>query len=104
MGFELGQSNAAWMLEHNFLPGLEQDSTRIALELYRASASQGILSSLLAIGDIYYYGRGIPKNWKESALMYQQAESGKHTIGAFNLGFMYEFGAGVPKDLLIAKR
>lgn len=107
MGLELGQNNAAWMLEHNFLPKLEPDSIKIALDLYKSSAAQDMqvsTTSLLAIGDIYFYGRGIPKNWNQSAAVYRHAEHQKSSRGAFNLGFMYEFGAGLPKDVQMAKR
>ncbi|GMH46075.1 hypothetical protein BSKO_14039 [Bryopsis sp. KO-2023] len=103
MGLELGQSNAAWMLEHNFVVG-SSDSIQLALQLYKGSAEQDTTGALLSIGDIYFYGRGIEKNWDQSAAVYRQAEKKRSARAAFNLGFMYEYGAGVPKDLHMARR
>lgn len=104
MGLELGQSNAAWMLEHGFAPGNISDNVRMALGLYKSSAEQENTNSLLAVGDIFYYGRGIPKDWNRSSGVYQLAEKQKSSRAAFNLGFMYQYGAGLPQDLKLAKR
>lgn len=104
MGLELGQSNAAWMLEHGFGPGHLPQSVHMALGLYKWSAEQENTNSLLAVGDIFFYGRGIQKDWNRSSGVYQLAEKQKSSRAAFNLGFMHQYGAGVPKDPHLAKR
>lgn len=73
-------------------------------QLYKGSSDQETTGALLSIGDIYYYGRGIEKNWDQSAAVYMQAEKRKSARGAFNLGYMYQYGAGVPQDLHMARR
>ena len=67
MGYEYGQSNAAWMLEHGLGPGQVSQNIHMALGLYKWSAEQENTNSLLAVGDIFYYGRGIEKDWKRSS-------------------------------------
>ena len=104
MGLELGQSNAAWMLEHGLGPGHLSQNIHMALGLYKWSAEQENTNSLLAVGDIFYYGRGIEKDWNRSSGVYQLAEKQKSSRAAYNLGFMYQFGTGLPKDHHLAKR
>eukprot|EP00210_Caulerpa_lentillifera_P007515 g7181.t1 len=104
MGLELGQSNAAWMLEHGLAPGRLSENIQLALKLYKWSAEQENTNSLLAVGDVFYYGIGLEKDWKKSSGIYQLAEKQKSSRAAFNLGFMYQYGAGLPKDLHLARR
>jgi len=103
MGSELGQSNAAWMLTHGY--GYEgEQAAQLAITLYQRAAEQGNHEALLQIGDSYYYGRGVPRDWSHAAQVY--GEASKHRIGqaSYNLGFMHEYGAGLPQDLHLAKR
>jgi len=104
MGLELGQSNAAWMLEHGWGPGSEKDNILLALQLYRGAAEQDNKEALLSIGDIHYYGRGVEKDWRHAAAVYRQASDKRNARAAFNLGFMHQYGAGLPQDLHLAKR
>ena len=104
MGLELGQSNAAWMLEHGLGPGSQKENILLALQLYKSSSEQDYKESLLSIGDIHYYGRGVDKDWKEAAAVYRQAYNKKNARAAYNLGYMHEYGAGLPQDLHLAKR
>lgn len=80
------------------------DNIHLALKMYKWSAEQENTNSLLAVGDVFYYGRGIEKDWTRSSGIYQLAEKQKSSRAAFNLGFMHQFGAGLPKDLHLAKR
>ncbi|CAD7697687.1 unnamed protein product [Ostreobium quekettii] len=104
MGLELGQSNAAWMLEHGLGPGSQRENILLALELYKSSAEQDNKEALLSIGDIYYYGRGVEKDWRQAAAVYRQAFEKRNARAAFNLGYMHQYGAGLPQDLHLAKR
>ena len=46
----------------------------------------------------YYYGIGVPQNYKLAAKWYQQASKQGHLDAMNNLGIMYSKGLGVEKD------
>jgi SEL1 protein len=138
LGFELAQSNAAWMYEMNIgqwwvvdhsngnggvstsqqiteaSEGTSEDDTsspsphytaRRALELFRDAAQQGSADAHLKLGDFYYSGVGTSENVNKSAACYWLASDMRHPQATFNLGWMYQRGAGsLPKDLHLAKR
>lgn len=103
MGSELGQSNAAWMLTHGY--GYEgEHAAQLAITLYQRAAEQGNHEALLQIGDSYYYGRGVPRDWTHAAQVYGEASKHRVAQASYNMGFMHEYGAGLPQDLHLAKR
>ena len=103
MGSELGQSNAAWMLTHGY--GYSGPyAAQLAITLYQRAAEQGNHEALLQIGDSYYYGRGVPRDWSYAAQVYGEASKHRIALASYNLGFMHEYGAGLPQDLHLAKR
>ncbi|KAK9842763.1 hypothetical protein WJX74_002011 [Apatococcus lobatus] len=103
MGMELGQANAAWMLSHGY--GYDKaGAAPVAVALHQRAAAQGNVDALLSIGDSYYYGRGVPRDWQRAAQVYGEAAARRNAQALFNLGFMYEYGAGLPQDLHLAKR
>jgi TPR repeat protein len=55
---EIGQSNAAWMLDRGFAHAGHQAAS-VATALFKRSAEQGNVMSLLQLGDCYYYGSGV---------------------------------------------
>lgn len=103
MGSELGQSNAAWMLTHGY--GYDgPHAAQLAITLYQRAAEQGNHEALLEVGDSYYYGRGVSRDWPRAAQVYGEASKHRIAQASYNLGFMHEFGAGLPQDLHLAKR
>ncbi|KXZ44261.1 hypothetical protein GPECTOR_70g492 [Gonium pectorale] len=102
LGLEVAQSNAAWMLERGYVPGANASS--LAFSLYKQSAAQDNVHSLLCMGDAYFYGRGVEQDWIRSAAIYYEAYQERSPEAMFNLGFMHEFGVGVPRDLHLAER
>jgi SEL1 protein len=58
LGMEIGQSNAAWMLDRGFAHAGHQAAS-VATALFKRSAEQGNVMSLLQLGDCYYYGSGV---------------------------------------------
>ena len=57
-GSEVGQVNAAFLLEQGYCFGMTRsDCTRASVRLWRAAARQGNLEACLRVGDFYYYGR-----------------------------------------------
>ncbi|ORX91693.1 HCP-like protein [Basidiobolus meristosporus CBS 931.73] len=109
MGYEIGQTNVAWLLDHDRFEIMEQSPDLIPKDLpliyWARSANQGQSNSKVKMGDYYYYGIGTEVDLKKAALCYEKAA--KHDLnelGMWNLGWMYENGLGVPKDFHLAKR
>ncbi len=69
------------------------------------AAEQGNADANLRLGDYYYYGMGGVKPDLAKAVSYYRTASDLNNAQAtFNLGYMHQFGEGVPKDLHLAKR
>eukprot|EP00958_Prasinococcus_capsulatus_P012922 scaffold1312_cov393-Prasinococcus_capsulatus_cf.AAC.7 len=109
MGYEVGQSNAAYMLQRGL--GASQhlyrnrtDMALKALEYHQMAAEQGNVQSMVDIGDAFYYGRGIDENMVKAVSVYTHASKHKSAQATFNLGYMHEQGLGVGKDVHLAKR
>src|SRR5262249_27416356 len=74
-GYELAQSNAAWMYDKGLGSFNVDPSTkfRLAFDYFRNSAEQKNPLSLLKLGDYYFYGLGTPVNYEKAVLYYQAA-------------------------------
>eukprot|EP00906_Rhabdomonas_costata_P008730 RCo012395 len=122
-GFEIGQGNLAYLLDQQAglrdLPvdlifplngglaanmTLQQKYRERALFWYTRSAEQGNADSIVKVGDYYYYGWGTEVDMPESVERYRDASNRGHAQAMFNLGYMHEFGKGVPRDFFLAKR
>ncbi|KAK9733141.1 hypothetical protein RND81_04G046400 [Saponaria officinalis] len=113
LGYEVAQSNAAWILDKAGEPslclgasGLCTDTERHqrAHSLWWQASEQGNEHAALLIGDAYYYGRGTEKDYERAAEAYKHARSQANAQALFNLGYMHEHGQGLPYDLHLAKR
>ncbi|CAL5215377.1 unnamed protein product [Lathyrus oleraceus] len=113
MGYEVAQSNAAWILdkygERSMCmgdSGLCTDAERHqrAHSLWWQASEQGNEHAALLIGDAYYYGRGTVRDYDRAAEAYLHAKSQSNAQAMFNLGYMHEHGQGLPLDLYLAKR
>jgi SEL1 protein len=103
MGFEVAQSNAAYLLRKLHPSPTPAVLQRISRLLTRASL-QGSLDATVRLGDMYYSGEGAPLDLTKAASLYQKAAGSKNPEAMFNLGAMHHFGLGLPKDLHLAKR
>ncbi|CAA2987130.1 ERAD-associated E3 ubiquitin- ligase component HRD3A [Olea europaea subsp. europaea] len=113
MGYEIAQSNAAWILdkygEHIVCMGesgicTDEDRHKRAHDLWWQASEQGNEHAALLIGDAYYYGRGMERDYDRAAEAYMHAKSQENAQAMFNLGYMHEHGQGLPFDLHLAKR
>ncbi|KAG8388040.1 hypothetical protein BUALT_Bualt02G0083800 [Buddleja alternifolia] len=113
IGYEVAQSNAAWILdkygERSMCmgeSGICTDSERHqrAHSLWWKASEQGNEHAALLIGDAYYYGRGTDRDYDRAAEAYMHAKSQSNAQAMFNLGYMHEHGQGLPFDLHLAKR
>ncbi|KAF9930209.1 ERAD-associated protein [Linnemannia zychae] len=130
-GFEVGQSNFAWILDRELpstryltmltspkrspliamsespLVGLASPSRllEMALVYWTRSANQGDVDARVKMGDYYYMGIGAEQDYKKATACYQvAAESESSAMAMWNLGWMHENGVGVAKDFYLAKK
>eukprot|EP00252_Welwitschia_mirabilis_P001496 TRINITY_DN1135_c0_g1_i1.p1 TRINITY_DN1135_c0_g1~~TRINITY_DN1135_c0_g1_i1.p1 ORF type:complete len:678 (+),score=132.79 TRINITY_DN1135_c0_g1_i1:342-2375(+) len=113
LGYEIAQSNAAWILdkygEYDICIGRsgicgDVERHQRAHNLWWRASEQGNEQAALLIGDAYYYGRGTERDFERAAEAYMHAHSQANAQAMFNLGYMHEHGEGLPYDLHLAKR
>lgn len=125
LGYESAQSNVAFLLEtgrsgaHNFgsaylcLPPLLAEQVTIgdedwqrfeAFTQWKRAANQGNVDAQIKTGDYFYYGLGVPVDYRKAVQMYRAAEVENSALALFNLGYMHENGLGIQQDFHLAKR
>ena len=115
-GYVEAQMNAAWLLQRISTETLDlekrHEAQNKARVLFSRAASQGNVMAKLRLGDWYYYDLGgsaldsdsNDNNLKHSVSYYRSASLSQSSQAMFNMGFMYQFGMGVPVDLHLSKR
>ncbi|CAG8554689.1 351_t:CDS:10, partial [Diversispora eburnea] len=102
-GYDVGQSNVAWLLDKGNTPKPDVSREKLALLYWTRSANQGNADSRVKMGDYYFKGFGTKSDYEKAAACYQvAAESDYSAMAMWNLGWMYENGIGV--DFHLAKR
>ena len=109
-GSNRAASNAAWLLQKQ--RGIDGKVAKrfpggadyLLISLLNDSAISGHVRSLLQLGDLFYYGRGVERNLKLAFGSYHDAMEQGSAQAMFNLGTMYQFGIGVEQDFHLAKR
>ncbi len=85
--------------------GVPEDKVK-SYEWTLKAANNGYPDAQFYMGEYYFYGNeiiGIDKNNNEAVKWYLKAAEKKHAGAANRVGFMFENGLGVPKDLPHAK-
>ena len=111
MGYEVAQSNAAYILDRlyvdeNSIAGRDanvdqgvatnddhakKNLQQLALFFYQKARKQGNHNHDLRLGDYYYYGMGgLKKNLTIAADYYRKASANGNAQGAYSLATMYE--------------
>ncbi|CAH1763166.1 9251_t:CDS:10, partial [Entrophospora sp. SA101] len=112
-GYEIGQSNVAWLLDRDksmwhlthSTPEFDPIQDKLALIYWTRSANQGNVDSRVKMGDYYFKGFGTEADYEKAAACYQvAAEIDFSAMAMWNIGWMYENGIGFPKDFNLAKR
>ncbi|KAI6652233.1 hypothetical protein LOD99_7250 [Oopsacas minuta] len=106
LGYEVAQSNTAFLLENyekQLFPQLSDPGFR-AFHMWTRSADQGSSLSKIRLGDYNYYGIGRPVDYHSAVNEYKEAAKAQDPQAKFNMGYMYERGLGVVKDFPLAKR
>jgi TPR repeat protein len=71
---------------------------------YRVRAEQGDPKSQWALGAMYYYGKGVSKDYAEAVRWYRKSAEQGDPTGEYSLAHMYHYGKGVPQDDSEAER
>ncbi|XP_078316413.1 protein sel-1 homolog 1-like isoform X2 [Crassostrea virginica] len=106
MGYEVAQSNVAYMLDQGEV-GMFEDTEVLerALLQWSRAASQGSTVARVKMGDYHFYGYGTKIDYETAASHYRLASEQQHSAQAmFNLGYMHEQGLGLKQDVHLAKR
>jgi len=105
-GFEVAQSNVAWMIDSAqiYNSSVHPNLNQLALINWNRAANQGVVEARLKMGDYYFYGIGVPVNFEKAASYYQIAADEKSSMALWNLAWMHENGFGVAKDYHLSKR
>nr|CAD7403815.1 unnamed protein product [Timema cristinae] len=106
LGYEVAQSNAAFLLDKGDVSLFPEPDTYVrALMYWGRAAAQGYSAAQVKLGDYHYYGLGTPVDYEMAATHYRLASEQQHNAQAmFNLGYMHEQGLGMTQDIHLAKR
>ncbi|GFT47981.1 protein sel-1 homolog 1 [Nephila pilipes] len=106
LGYEVAQSNAAFLLDRGDIDVIPKNETFYrALMYWSRAAGQGYSVARVKVGDYHYYGYGTEVDYETAANQYKIASEQQHNAQAmFNLGYMHEQGLGMKKDIHLAKR
>lgn len=70
-----------------------------AIKHYKMAASDGYKPAYNEIGRLYYYGKGVKKNYSKAAHWLEKAAAFHYDrVSLYNLGQLYRQGKGVNKD------
>jgi len=75
-----------------------------ALESWRPMADEGHATAQYCLGNMYYWGRGVPKDRRQAIQWYRRAAEQGHAVAQLDLGNAYRWGEGVKQDLSLAAR
>ena len=64
----------------------------------KAMAQRGDASAQELLGEMYYFGRGVPQNYEEAVKYLRLAAEQGRADAQFKLGVMYSYGKGVAQD------
>lgn len=109
LGYEVAQSNVAFMLDRQETEQLfdptSVDMWKRALVFWSRAAAQGYSAARVRLGDYYYYGHGTDIDYETAAYHYRIASEQQNNAQAmFNLAYMHELGRGMKQDIHLAKR
>jgi TPR repeat protein len=66
--------------------------------VYRVRAEKGDAKSQFALGGMYYYGKGVPKDYVEAARWYLKSAEQGDVNAQSSIASMYYDGKGLPQD------
>ncbi len=72
------------------------------LQTLKIHASQGDADAQNNLGESYFKGKGVPKNYAQARLWFEKAAAQGHAYAQNNLAELYFAGLGVPQDYVRA--
>ncbi len=79
-------------------------NTAESIQWYRMAADEGSAEGQFKLGDIYYNGKGVPKDHTEAMKWFRKAADAGNVRAQITLGFMYHEGREMPRDYVEAAR
>jgi TPR repeat protein len=100
---ELGHIRAQWALGYRalYLPPLKE---REGLEWLTKAAALGDVYAQHTLGQAYYEGRGVPKDWERARKLFEKAAEGGQELSMDALGRMHQRGETVAINRALARR
>jgi TPR repeat protein len=80
------------------LEAYERHEYAEAATLWRNAAERGDPLAQLSLGNLYFYGRGVPKQPAEAARWWRKAAEQGETLAQYALAELYATGEGVKRD------
>ena len=81
-----------------------ESSVNAALDSAAPRIERGIGTVEALIGDAYYYGHGVTRDYAEAARMYRRAAAKGNAMAQSTLGDIYYYGRGAPQDFAEAAK
>ena len=81
-----------------FLTLLACSSPPSEINILTSRAEKGEVKAQFALGDAYFFGKGVPKDYAEAVKWWRKAAEQGHDFAQHSLGGMYYMGRGVPQD------
>ena len=75
-----------------------------SIQLLLPDARRGDGQAALLLGNMYLYGRGVPRDYRAAREWLEVAASQGHAEALFNLGAIYDKALGVERDVPLAIR
>ncbi len=81
-----------------FAQGCMGDTEHMSIASLRMRAAQGDAAAQVELGELYYRGEKVKKDYKRSAYWYHEAAKQGYAAGEHAMGWMYHQGRGVAKN------
>ena len=100
---DLGHIRALWALGYRALY-LRPIDAATGIRLLKQASAAGDVYADHTLGQAYYEGRGVEKDWVEARKLFEKAAQAGHTFAMNSLGRMYQRGETVAADPALARR
>jgi TPR repeat protein len=74
------------------------------MRLLRPVAERGDARAQFFVGDMYQYGKSVPRDPVQAAAWYRKASEQGYDLAQNSLGHMYSWGNGVPQNYAVAMK
>jgi S1-C subfamily serine protease len=99
----LGSVGTSWGADFNKgLAAAQSGDFATALGEWRPLAEQGVADAQYNLGKMYYFGKGVPQDYKTAVKWFTLAAEQGYAGAQYNLGVMYDNGEGVIQDNVYA--